>query len=311
VDRNRDVIVALEPDDGQAERTEAVNRGLLAEGHRIANLTGGDLSALLTEGSLYDRASWARTAHRLLEETPFRLLLFAHTDRGRELAPLVAHSFSTPAVLDCFDIRFKNDSLHYARYVYGGQFEREVSFAGSPEIVTQNPERLERADAASVASIQYKVIRIRVSECADRKKTLEIVPPDYRTVDIRYSKRILDLGAGCDQPELLKLAGELAVLLEASTSATRLLVDSGRISKTRMIGQTGKDVSPELCLLLGVSGSPHHCSGIRNSGKILSVNSDERAPVFEVSDTGFVSNLQGLLPKLIRRIIQFRDEGLT
>ena len=313
----KDIVVVSEAPEEQTEqseqleRTEAIHRGLLFEGSRIAELTGGNLSVLYTEDSAYNCASWVQTAKSLLEEIPFRLLLFAHTGKGRELAPLIAQCFDAPAVLDCFDIRFRNDNLYYARYVYDGQFEEEVSFADPPEIATLNPESFERRDTDSNVCIPFKKIHIRIPESADEKKSIETIPPDPRTVDIRYATRILDIGAGCDRPELLKLAEELADLLEASIGGTRLAVDDGRIPKNRMIGQTGKTVSPELCLALGVSGSPHHISGIQESGTIFSINSDTRAPMFGASDTGFVSDLNELLPKLIRRIKQYRDEDLT
>jgi electron transfer flavoprotein alpha subunit len=301
---NRNVIVAL-------ESSEAINRGLLAEGSRIANLLGGNLSALLTEPSFHSSHAWAQTAKTLLKEVPFRLLLFAHTDKGGELAPRIALALDAAAVMDCFDIRFRNENLYYARYVYSGQFEQEVSFADPPEIVTLNPESLATRDVASASPFQFNTIHMQIPEVADDKRTIATIPPDFKTIDIRYAKRILDIGVGCDQPELLKLAEELSNLLEASIGTTRLVVDNGRISKNRMMGQTGKSASPELCLVLGASGSPHHVAGIRQTGTILSVNSDARAPIFGVSDTGFVSDLGGLLPKLIDRIKQFRDKGLT
>ena len=80
---NRDVLVVL-------ESSETINKGLLREGSRIARLLGGNLSALLTEHSAHSSYAWAQTAKQLLEEVPFRLLLFAHTDKGSELAPLSA-----------------------------------------------------------------------------------------------------------------------------------------------------------------------------------------------------------------------------
>jgi electron transfer flavoprotein alpha subunit len=109
----------------------------------------------------------------------------------------------------------------------------------------------------------------------------------------------------------MKLAEELAGMLEASVGTTRLVVDKGSISKNRMIGQTGKTAAPELCLALGVSGSPHHVAGLQKAAKILAVNSDERAPIFGVSDAGFVAELNALLPKLVSRIKQYRDKGRT
>ena len=77
-----------------------------------------------------------------------------------------------------------------------------------------------------------------------------------------------------------------------------------------MIGQTGKTTAPELCITLGVSGSPHHAAGFRKSGTVLSINSDSGAPIFDISDTGFVSDLNGVLPRLIRRIREYRDKDL-
>jgi electron transfer flavoprotein alpha subunit len=301
---NRDVLVVL-------ESSEEVNRGLLAEGSRIANLFGGTLSALIDEPSNHHSHAWVQTAKRRLENVPFRLLMFAHTDKGGELAPLIAQALDTTAVTDCFDIRFRNGTLGYARYIHGGQFEQEVSFANSPEIASLNLESLEAPRSFSTEPVPFKKIYLQIPETEDAKRTIQIIPPDFRTIDIRYAKRILDIGAGCDQPGLREMAEELANLLEASIGVTRLVVDNGHIPKTRMIGQTGKTASPELCLALGVSGSPHHIAGIQKSGKIFAVNSDERAPIFGVADAGFVVDLNSLLPKLIRRIKQYRDKDLT
>jgi electron transfer flavoprotein alpha subunit len=306
--KNRDVIVVLESLD---ERAEAINRGLLAEGSRIANLLGGSLSALIEDPSRHSSHAWAETAKMLLEGAPFRLLLFAHTNKGGELAPLIAQTLNAAAVMDCFDIRFKNKTLYYARYVHGGQFEQEVSFTNPPEIASLNLESLEARAGFSAAPVPFKKISMRIPATADAKRTIQTISPDFRTIDIRYAKRILDIGAGCDQPELLELAEELSSLLEASIGTTRLVVDNGRIPKIRMIGQTGKAASPELCLALGVSGSPHHIAGIQKSAKIFAVNSDERAPIFGVSDAGFVIDLNSLLPKLICRIKHYRDKDLT
>jgi electron transfer flavoprotein alpha subunit len=293
------------------ERAEAINRALLAEGSRVANLLGGRISALHAEPSKHGSHAWARTAKTLLEKVDFRLLLFAHTNKGSELAPLIAQALDAPAVMDCFDIRFRNETLSYARCVYNGQFEQEVSFADPPEIATLNLESFASRDGVSAAPLQFNTIHMQIPEDVESKRTIATIPPDFKTMDIRYARRILDIGAGCAQPELLKLAEELAGLLEASIGTTRLVVDDGHISKTRMIGQTGKSTSPELCLILGASGSPHHVAGIGRAGTILSVNSDKRAPIFRVSDMGFLADLSGLLPKLIHRIKQFRDTGLT
>jgi electron transfer flavoprotein alpha subunit len=305
---NREVLAVLEIFD---ERAKEINRGLLAEGSRIAGLLGGSLTAIVEEPSRHSSQAWVQAAKSLMEAEPFRVMLFAHTDIGRELAPLMARSLDTAAVTDCFDVRCRDGNLYYARYVYSGQFEQEVSFADAPEIVSLNVESLEARAGSPGVPVPLKNISLPIPEIADGKKTIKTFPPDFRTIDIRYAQRILDIGAGCDHPELMKLAEELASILEASVGTTRLLVDSGSISKNRMIGRTGKTAAPELCLALGVSGSPHHVAGLQKAAKILAVNSDEGAPIFGVSDEGFVADLNALLPRLISRIKQYRDKGLT
>jgi electron transfer flavoprotein alpha subunit len=306
--KNKDVVVVLEIGD---ERAKSINRGLLSEGSRIAGLLGGSLTVIIEEPNRHSNLAWVQAAKTLLKDEPFCLMLFAHTDKGSERAPLLAQSLDASAVTDCYDVRCRDGNLCYARYVYGGQFEQEVSFANPPEIVSLNVESLEaRADSPGLP-VPLRNISLPIPEIADGKKTIKKIPPDFRTIDIRYAQRILDIGAGCDQLELLKLAEELGILLEASAGTTRLVVDSGSIPKARMMGQTGKTASPELCLALGVSGSPHHMAGIQKAAKLFAVNSDERAPIFGASDAGFVIDLNALLPKLISRIKQYRDKDRT
>jgi electron transfer flavoprotein alpha subunit len=306
--KNQDVVVVLEICD---ERARAINSGLLAEGSRIAGLLGGNLTAIIEEPGRHSNQAWVQAAKARLEAEAFRALLFAHTDKGSERAPLLAQALDASAVTDCFDVRCRDGNLYYARYVYGGQFEQEVSFANPPEIVSLNVESLEARAGCPGVAVPLKNISLPIPEIEDGKKTIKKIPPDFKTIDIRYAQRILDIGAGCDRPELLTRAEELGSLLEACVGTTRLVVDSGSIPKSRMIGQTGKAASPELCLALGVSGSPHHMAGLQKAAKILAVNSEERAPIFGVSDAGFVIDLKALLPKLVSRIKQYRDKDRT
>ncbi len=308
LNRESDVIVILDP---FGEKADARNRGLLYKGGRIASLLGGSLSALSIEPPECSLDALAESVKAATKETPPRLLLFAHTDRNSELAPLVAFHLDTAAVLDCRDIRYRSGTLFYVKHVYGGQFEQEASFSTAPEIATVSLESIYAEEIAPAPPFEVREIRPKTQKYAARKKTLATIPPDFRTVDIRYAKRILDIGSGCNQPALRDLTEQLSNLLESSIGTTKPVVDANPILKTRMIGQTGKTASPHLLLALGVSGSPHHVAGIRHADTILSVNSDERAPIFGLSDIGFVADLNRILPKLIQRIKRYRDKGLT
>ncbi len=80
----------------------------------------------------------------------------------------------------------------------------------------------------------------------------------------------------------------------------------GALPKERLIGQTGKNVTPDLYIALGISGSPHHMAGVRKADRVLSVNRDVRAPIFQFSDIGYVADLELVLPGLVNKIKEWR-----
>jgi electron transfer flavoprotein alpha subunit len=327
----RDVVVFLET---SGETKDEVNGGLLTEGYRLATGLGGHLSAIavgveepdtgllerccvsrlysLGGEELLDYSSevFAWVTASAIREVPFRLLLFAHSDQGRDIAPRVASYLDTIAITDCVDIRIRNEELFFVRSVYGDQFEQESSYPSQArEIASFRIEFLEKRELSGKMSLEKHNIRMTVPKDLQRTRVVETTPPDYRTVDILHAKRIIGIGSGCGHLEVISLAEELSHLLEGSLGTTRPVVDEGVLPKDRMIGQTGKTVSPDAYLALGISGSPHHVAGIQRSRSILTVNRDPRAPIFSVADAGFVCDLRTLLPKLIDRIKRFRDQG--
>jgi electron transfer flavoprotein alpha subunit len=330
--KEKDVILHLET---PGEKGDEINRGLLTEGDRLAGLLGGGLFAVIVGDdspidlelfgksgvsvlyqvkgnrlSPYCAEVHAWVLKQVLKEIPCRLVLFANSDRGSDLAPRVAASLDTAAVTGCADICAENGTLTYVRLVYGGQFSQEVAFADSgTEVATIAPEVLNIQDGTHSGRVRTVDISVEVPSEITGPMSLGLIAPDYRTVDILYAKRIVGAGAGCADPRLMRLVEELSDLLEGSVATTRPVVDDGYLPKERMIGQTGKTVVPDLYLALGISGSPHHVAGIQQTKRILSVNRDPRAPVFDVSDKGFVGDLDSLLPKLIDRIKRYRDEG--
>ena len=153
------------------------------------------------------------------------------------------------------------------------------------------------------------MIEPRLSPEVIRAEHLEFLPADFKTVDVAEADTIISAGMGAATDELLPLVEELAGLIEGTIGTTRPVVDGGQISRERMIGQTGKVVSPELYLALGISGATHHIGGIQSSGKIISVNRDPQAPIFRNSDVGIAADIKDVLPKLIERIKQAKSNG--
>jgi electron transfer flavoprotein alpha subunit len=124
------------------------------------------------------------------------------------------------------------------------------------------------------------------------------IPPDPQTVDLTEAEVIFSAGKGCD-PTTFDQLKELCRLLNVSFGVTRPVYDLGWTGFERMVGQTGRTVTPRLYVALGISGSMHHVGGIKDSRRIVAVNMDSKAPIFPNCDEGFVADLKDLLPRLL------------
>lgn len=313
-----DVFVVLEPATGGIDDGSG---SLLAEGARLAGVLGGDMRALSWE---VGEPGWlepvaAGLAGRLREAEP-AIVLLADSDAGRQLAPMIAQHLGTSAVLGCGDAIIRDGDVVFVKPVYGGHLDQEVAFVrGFVQVVTLQVT----SPPAESAAVSVELIPLgegagpaggmaavgTASATGPPIRRLELVAPDFRTVDLVHAKRIVSAGAGSVGGDLLGAVTELAELLEGSVGATRPVVDDGRLPKERLIGQTGKTVAPDLYLALGISGSPHHIAGVQGATTIVSVNRDASAPIFQFSDIGYVGDLEIVLPALVRRIKEWRDAG--
>jgi electron transfer flavoprotein alpha subunit len=149
--------------------------------------------------------------------------------------------------------------------------------AATPVVATWNPDQLANGTTTTIT---------------------RRIPPDPQTVDLTEAEVIFSAGKGCDPATFAQLK-ELCQLLNVSFGVTRPVFDMGFTGFERMVGQTGRTVTPRFYLALGISGSMHHVGGIKDSRRIVSVNSDPKAPIFANSDEGFVADLKEVLPRLL------------
>jgi electron transfer flavoprotein alpha subunit len=247
---------------------------------------------------------------KIREEEPW-LFLMGHTMFGRELAPRLAALLETGMISNCAKIDLSHpEKPKFFRLVYRDQLYQEVIFqTDRTMLVTMDPRVLNVTPVPKSSRVKTQVIEPKLSPELIRARHLEFFPADFTTVDVTEADTIISAGMGAATEEILPLVAELANLIEGTIGTTRPVVDGGKIPKERMIGQTGKVVSPELYMALGISGSTHHVGGIQGSGRIISVNRDPQAPILQNSDVGVVADLRDILPKLIARIKQARSNG--
>lgn len=250
----------------------------------------------------YDQIIYGKALIQTLESIPFRFFFFPHSEIGADLAPFVASRLNEGVIMDVIEIRVRDNRVFYVKEVFDGQFEEELSFfQTNREILTLNLDSLDIRKSHFSSSLQIEE-RIFPKQEERKIRTIELIPPDFRTVDLSQADLVIGIGAGCLGNETFDLIKELSELIGASLGATRPVVDEGFMPKERMIGQTGKSISPKLYLTLGISGSPHHVAGIKGAQKIVSLNRDRVAPIFQFSDLGFVCDVKEVLPLLLERI---------
>lgn len=249
-------------------------------------------------------------AEKIKRDRPW-LFLMGNTTAGKELAGRLTSLVDSGAVINCVKMDFANpDSPLFYRPTYGGQAFQDVVFqTGNTMLVTIDPAVLNNNPSTSQAEVITQIIEPILDNIEIKMKHLAYLPADFKTVDVAEAEIIVSAGMGAITDDLLPLVNELAGMIEGAIGTTRPVVDEGKIARERMIGQTGKIVSPELYLALGISGASHHVGGIQEAGKIVSINRDPQAPIFQNSDLGMVADLKEVLPKLIEKIKQAKKDG--
>jgi electron transfer flavoprotein alpha subunit len=310
--------------------------GLLSEANKIAQKAGGTVSAIvfsddspdysgvfsrygvamvyLFQDPLFKKFSVEAYTSALLprirKEKPW-LFLMLNAPIGRELAPRLAILLEAGIITNCVKIDpSQPEKLLFYRPVYDGQLYQEIVFdTDKTMLVTMDEQALNITPAPKPVKTETVVIEPKLSASLAKIKHIEFLPADFQTVDVAEARTVVSAGMGAVTNDLYPLVQELADLIEGSIGTTRPVVDEGKIPRERMIGQTGKTVSPDLYLALGISGATHHVGGIQESGKIVSINRDPQASIFRNSDTGVAGDLREILPKLIDRIKKARSDG--
>jgi electron transfer flavoprotein alpha subunit len=331
----KNIWVLPEIPGGDAEISK-FSLGLLSEARDIAAKVGGTVTALVfSEDSrevpgvfpqygvskvysfrdlLFANKSAEACAEAVIpvirEEKPW-LFIMGNTPLGRELAPRLAARLETALITDCVKIDLADpEKPRFYRPVYAGQLHQEIELrTDKTALVTLDPAVLDVKPPGTATAVETVFIEPKLSPEAVKIKHLEYLPADYQSVDVTDAETVVAAGMGAATEDLLPLVEELAALLGGAIGTTRPVVDDGKIPRERMIGQTGKVVSPDFYLALGISGASHHVGGIRDSGKIVAVNRDPQAPIFRSSDFGISADLKDVLPDLIKRIKRAKENG--
>jgi electron transfer flavoprotein alpha subunit len=283
-------VVAAEPANGQLE---------------VFGAYGTPAVTLVADGdALLDRpAHLGATLAPLASNELASLVVLPHNDLGSTLAPVIAAAMGAAILTEVAVVRKHPDGVRLTRQALGVRVAETRIWDGSTPLVITVPTRsLSQALLPSIrpSSPVLSVWHPVAGQTGVAARIISRIPPDPQTVDLTEAEVIFSAGKGCDSETFAQLK-ELCQLLNVSFGVTRPVYDLGWAGFERMVGQTGRTVTPRLYLALGISGSMHHVGGIKDSRRLISVNNDPRAPIFANSDEGFAADLKEVLPRLLAR----------
>jgi electron transfer flavoprotein alpha subunit len=271
----------------------------------------GAVEALLVdhpELENYNTLPYSRIMSELVDRHQPRIVLFGGTFVGRDLAPRVASHTLSGLTADCTDLQISDvtylrqdfaDLLLQIRPAFGGNIiatiispDSEVQMATVREgVMEKHP--LDEPVQGKVTEIEY--------QAADVDNLVRIVERyhEENKVNLKAAPIVVSGGYGMGSPENFGLLYELAHVIGGEVAGSRAAVDAGFIPHIRQVGQTGLTVRPKLYIACGISGAIQHRAGMQDANKIIAINSDPEAPIFDICHYGIVGDVMDVIPLFI------------
>jgi len=264
----------------------------------------GAAKAILAESedfSNYQTAPQVEVVAKLIEERQPWGVLFASVPSGKEVATRVAARLGLGVLADATNVTIEGDKPKVEHSAFGGATIVQKTLKGGPFLICVKPNAFVSEEAA--AEVQEDKVETSISEDAKRvvvKERVEKEAGGRPAVD--QAAIIVSGGRGLQDPKNFELIEGLADQLGAAVGASRAAVDAGWYPHAHQVGQTGKTVSPQLYIAVGISGAIQHRAGMQTSKTIIAINKDAEAPIFQLVDFGIVGDLFDVVPKLTEEI---------
>jgi electron transfer flavoprotein alpha subunit len=257
---------------------------------------GVDVIHTIDEGEEFNHDVYVQAVEALYDEVEPDTLLMPNSVNGLDYAPAVANRLSLPLVTDAIDIEH-DGGLAVTREKYGSKVETVVEVDADRAAVTVRPGEWPPAEGTSGAEV--RAFDAAIDESAVRSTVTGFQEVGGGDVDISEAEVLVSVGRGIEDEENIALIEALAETLDATLSSSRPIVDNGWLPKNRQVGQSGKQVTPEVYIAIGISGAVQHVAGMKGAETIVAINTDSNAPIYDLADYGIVDDLFEVVPALI------------
>ncbi|WP_336360272.1 electron transfer flavoprotein subunit alpha/FixB family protein [Haladaptatus sp. ZSTT2] len=295
-----------------------VSYELIAAGRQLADALGGDLHLAVISGEVSDFADqlnrdgvdaihtvdegeefnhdvYTQVITQLYDELQPGAVVMPNSVNGLDYAPAVANRLDLPLVTDAIDFS-ADGTLSVTREQYGSKVETTVEVDADHVALTIRPGEWPAAEGTGEAEIA--AFDATIDESAVKSTVTGFEEVGGGDVDITEADILVSVGRGIKEEENIELVQALADALGATLSSSRPIVDNGWLPKNRQVGQSGKVVTPDVYIAIGISGAVQHVAGMKGSDTIIAINTDPNAPIFDIADYGIVDDLFDVVPAL-------------
>jgi electron transfer flavoprotein alpha subunit len=219
------------------------------------------------------------------------------TSFGKDLMPRVAALLGAPQVSDLMAVE---GAYRFRRPTYAGNAIVTVEADPARKLVaTVRVASFEAAKTGGNAAVESKTLTVSLPS---HTRYVGAKSGSTDRPDLQTAKRVVSGGRALGSAENFKLLFSFADKIGAAVGASRAAVDAGYAPNEMQVGQTGKIISPEIYIAIGISGAIQHLTGIKDARTIVAINKDAEAPIFEVADVGLVGDLFQIVPELERLV---------
>ena len=217
----------------------------------------------------------------------------ASTTFGKDLMPCVAALLDTAQVSDVMAVE---DAHTFKRPIYAGNAIITVKAPSDrPVVATVRTASWPAAAGGGAAPVEAMAVE---ASLPTHTRFIELQQGKSDRPDLQSARKVVSGGRALGSADAFKIIYSLADKMGAAVGASRAAVDAGYVPNELQVGQTGKIISPDLYLAIGISGAIQHLTGIKDAGTIVAINKDGDAPIFEIADFGLVGDLFAIVPEL-------------
>jgi len=287
------ILVVAERKDGELRR---VTLELAAKAKEL-----GDTSAVEVAAERYSPLPFVSALAPSAREAD--LVLLGATLNGRDLGARLAARLGRAYAADVTALSAAEGAIEVARPMYAGKIRARLRVP-LPAVITVRPGALPLKDGTAPPAIT----RIEADAAAEKLTFVRFAPvaSGAKRVSLGEARIVVSGGRGLRGPENWHLVEQLADALGGAVGASRAVTDAGWRPNEEQVGQTGKTVTPDLYVALGISGAIQHLAGMTSSKVIVAVNKDPDADIFKVADYGVVADVFEFVPAFTEAVRKVR-----